>query len=655
SFCVALYEALYRIRPFPGRAVAEIRRSILKRRLREPPSDTRVPTWVRRAVERGLSVDPAARFESMEALIEALDPAPRRARVRVALAGGVALMALAGALIYRQLLINNFERQVEEASGRSRCTGASARVDEVWNDARREELKRAALSTGLSFAEGVWERVEARLDGYASSWATMYTRACEATHVDGSQSSELLDLRVACLEGRMRELTAMVEVLAHADATVVEHAVQAAAGLPSVDRCADTRALLERVAPPDDPAAAAEVQQLRGLLAESNARGQAGQLREALQRAELALPRAERLEYRPLLGEVLLQIGDFAEGLGEYERATAALREAYWHALAMRDDGLAGRSASVLVHVMAVQGKLDDAVTWSRHADAVLDRVELDAPEATLEHRAGLANHVATVRVQQDELEQAIASYRAALAGFSAALGAQDYRVASVHNNLGNTLARTLELEEATRHFDAARQIYERELGPGHPLVAVALNNLGEGYVRREEFKRAEEAYERALAILRETVGDGHINVGVVHNNIGDVTLQQGLHDRAIEHFRVAIKIFEDNLGPDDENLGFPLSGLGETRLALGDVAGAVAALERAVRVRTGGTVSPYNQARTQLALARALWRSSDAAETRGRALELADAAIAGFEASGPRGQKPGEEARSWRAAPGGG
>ncbi|WNG53475.1 protein kinase [Archangium gephyra] len=69
SFCVALHEALYGIRPFDARARGGARWS------RVPvPRGPRLPRSVRAAMERGLSLSPEARFPSMDALLVALAP-----------------------------------------------------------------------------------------------------------------------------------------------------------------------------------------------------------------------------------------------------------------------------------------------------------------------------------------------------------------------------------------------------------------------------------------------------------------------------------------------------------------------------------------------------------------------------------------------------
>ncbi len=72
AFCVALYEGLYRRRPFAGRTVFAIADNVLAGNLLPPPSHTRVPGWLNTILIRGLSVDPDARYSSMRELLAAI-------------------------------------------------------------------------------------------------------------------------------------------------------------------------------------------------------------------------------------------------------------------------------------------------------------------------------------------------------------------------------------------------------------------------------------------------------------------------------------------------------------------------------------------------------------------------------------------------------
>lgn len=103
AFCVTLYEALAGVRPF---ARASLGAQLRAQRAHQVPPLATAPPALMRALVRGLSPRPEDRFESMTALLEALDEvtrgkqatAPVRA-ARVALALGAAVLLGAGALL----------------------------------------------------------------------------------------------------------------------------------------------------------------------------------------------------------------------------------------------------------------------------------------------------------------------------------------------------------------------------------------------------------------------------------------------------------------------------------------------------------------------------------------------------------------------------
>jgi len=83
SFCVALYEALYGLLPFPGETLHELSASVTAGQPREPPRESKVPAWVARLLARGLANDPAERWPTIAALLTELARDPERtARVR---------------------------------------------------------------------------------------------------------------------------------------------------------------------------------------------------------------------------------------------------------------------------------------------------------------------------------------------------------------------------------------------------------------------------------------------------------------------------------------------------------------------------------------------------------------------------------------------
>jgi serine/threonine-protein kinase len=102
SFCVMVWEAIHGRRPFEGRTVEEIAARVAAGTIEEPRGGV-ADRRVQAALRRGLSVDPAARFPSMDALLAALALAPAARRPRwlvvplAAAIAGAAVLATRGA------------------------------------------------------------------------------------------------------------------------------------------------------------------------------------------------------------------------------------------------------------------------------------------------------------------------------------------------------------------------------------------------------------------------------------------------------------------------------------------------------------------------------------------------------------------------------
>jgi hypothetical protein len=83
SFCAMMYEVIVGVRPFPVDGPHARAAAIADGRLAAPASGRRVPSWVTRIVARGLRANPAERWPSMDAVVDALVRGRRR-RGRIA-------------------------------------------------------------------------------------------------------------------------------------------------------------------------------------------------------------------------------------------------------------------------------------------------------------------------------------------------------------------------------------------------------------------------------------------------------------------------------------------------------------------------------------------------------------------------------------------
>ena len=103
SFCVALYEALWRTHPLPGATSV----SMLEHddKAQPPPEGSKVPASIARAVMRGLEKERSKRFPTLAALVHELAPPPQRTPTRffaLAAVGVLAVTAATAAVMSRQ-------------------------------------------------------------------------------------------------------------------------------------------------------------------------------------------------------------------------------------------------------------------------------------------------------------------------------------------------------------------------------------------------------------------------------------------------------------------------------------------------------------------------------------------------------------------------
>ena len=551
SFCVALHEALYGHRPAlphldiaPSRDIAE----------REAPKPRQgAPTWLRGVIARGLSRDRDDRFPSMEALLGAIDRRRTRVRQRTAVvAVGVALASL------------SLSAWRLAAAGRVSCAPPTDRLAAVWpagdeTSPRRQAVHRALGAGGRPSGETTWQLVAKAIDDYTTQWSAAYVQTCEATHVRGEQSGEVLDLRMACLSEKLDGVRALTDALARVDRQALPPlAIGAAQDLAPLSQCADAATLRSAIPPPHAKAAEA-VATLRRSLRDATALEEVGDNRAALIKTQEMLPQVEALGYKPLLGETLSLMGLILAD-NEPARAELLLERSLYAAEASRDDVTAAKSAASLVYVVgAAMLRREESYRWGKLAEAILDRLPTPQPRI----RAWLLHNQGTVETQSRRFEAGRPLLERALAMKEAALGKDHPDVARTAIGLGWNLTELGRADEALPLLERAIQILS--LDPDSLELAIARNDRGDALNMLKRYADAEPDYRDALRVLRTQVG-------------------------ARNHLT-----------------GYPLHGLGEARLAAGDARGAVRLLTDALELKAGHDPDVVSVADTQFLLARAL------------------------------------------------
>ena len=168
------------------------------------------------------------------------------------------------------------------AGARAALPGGSARLAGVWDDAVRARVRGALLATREPYAQDAWANVEKTIDRYAARWTQMHRDTCEATQLRGEQTGAVMTLRMACLDRKLQGISALVNVLGEADSAMLQKAGAAAAGLASLQECADAAGLLGEASPPSDPELRRRIEDVRAGLSRAEALRLAGRIPDAV-------------------------------------------------------------------------------------------------------------------------------------------------------------------------------------------------------------------------------------------------------------------------------------------------------------------------------------------------------------------------------------
>ncbi len=504
AFCVALWRALYGERPFVGEGVWGLATAVVKGQRQPAPRGRNVPRWLSAVVERGLAVEPDARWPDMRALLDAIRRG--RARRRNRWLG----LAVASPLVLGLAAYGGHRAWVGRVA--ERCQ-AEARAQMPWPD-RAQAVEQGMLSTGLSFAGQSYREVAGQQDGWRESWVELRSEACVDQHVHQALDANDRDARVRCLESSIRRTASFLDLLESGDKTMIVFAVDHGSLVTSLDPCLDIVALSRRPRP--GPEVADVVHGAEDRLDSMVVLHLSGRLEHALELGQASLKELEETGFAPAIAGAKAQLGSLLVTMGRPDEARTMLEQAYFSAGAMADDELAAQAARHLVgigagpapygmewvrswasHAYMLHARLDMSDSFEQaevHESLAYSLADLDQPGTVSEEialirrardiraaRAG-ADHPAVLvaelnlaaYVAEQDPAASVEAMRAIGARLRAALGSDHPTMVSLLLMTGSALAEDGQATEAVADLDRAIVLAARVHGPDHPLTARA-------------------------------------------------------------------------------------------------------------------------------------------------------------------------------------
>ena len=600
AFCVSLWEGLTGVRPH---RVERQRGGLVPL-----PAGKHLPARLHRALSRGLSPEPDARFEDMERLLAVLEPARRRWLAPTVV--GIAAAALVSVV---NLIVLDKGPGVDEPQP---CAHAAAPIETTWTEARRRALLRQLGPRAGNQAVEI-------VDDWSARWARAARESCEGVHIRHRRSTQALDRQSLCLDRRLSELEAVMGAVERGELGSLGERL---ATLDEPRRCLGEIALsVEYAGESKDEDQRRKIAAIRREL--DTARVGPGPLLTRIDAAERALVRARELESEPLVAEASLALGVLHYRARNIDEARAKL------GLSL-DIGTAARDREISAQAWATLGSIARTVdsdlagarwAWQRQV-ALFEGIEMPPlQQARLLLERGRNLELAA------ELEQAGSSIQEAIALYESLGPEHAWEHAAALRALGNLQSTRSRGEDALANFEAARRLelsfarppaqrapsdepvkrlngavarieagdyagaraeLERgltlaifERGPRSELVAryhmalaAAHDNLG----NREAFRLNTEL---ADAISRVAVGPEHVFRADVLSAVGALALQDERPEAARGAFAEVLRIFRRYKPEDSLEVALAERNLGEALYVLNQYESARPVLEHAIEV----------------------------------------------------------------------
>ena len=551
AFCVALFEAAYRARPFSGDTLAELMASVLAGVVSDAVAPPSVLAWSGVALAtRGTLVDPV-------------------------------------------------------------CTGGQAQIEALWDPQAQARLEEGVRSSGLSQASAVWTRVEAGLDRYSEDWLVGYADACGESGEILDLRMACLGERHRALATAIRMFEDVdADLLAHADRMVADlppidvcadegylrekvrppadPAVKALVKALREDlkdaqthetggKLSEALAALEKAiaaAPTDYPPLRAELAYAKGTILENLGRYE--EARTALEVAFFAAVESGHHEYTIDAANRLAYV--VGRRLSDRRVSRVWLTHAEIYAQREGDPLRRGRVAAMGGDTMA-------------EARTAFDQAGRAFAEARAEDTVDYARYLhfyGDFLTHAADPEAGIRAHAASLKRMAHLLGPQHPDVAMVYNSYGISLDRA-------KRYDDALATYRKGLAAAvdlpnqrnHVYMTLYFNSA-EAYLALGRAAEAEEAMRAGIAVLERSSDKYLRETHLLQVILARMIAGQGRPAEAEALLTEALTRGEAAWGPKEPILGDALLTLADERRQAGDPHEARALAERALELSVG-------------------------------------------------------------------
>lgn len=527
AYCTALFQAVYGVLPWSANSLLELA-TLKGHRDAHRPSSVRVPRWLDRMLDRGLAVDPSARFPTMDAVLSELRRGMRGRRRNAGIFAAAAIAVVGGsAPLWMPHWGGADETVLCETDGFG------------WDEPTEQRVRDAFDGLGHRAPEEAWARVDARMETLAAEWDRAWGQACRAAASPALQQKSL-----ECLERQRRQAGALVAAWTEGGSLgveLVDRASRAAAALAEPADCLEPERLARGDRLPADPDLASAVSEARAHIDEAVALSRAGRVKDALPKAQVAMAEAEDTAFAPVVAEASLVLGRTLERSGDIEGSAKALERAYFEGVSAEAHVLVADAAARLVWVVGARlEKHDEGMLWAQHARAALDKTA-GRRDRLMTNVAGLLERKGAYAESETKLEEALA----------ATPTDQPYDLGIVHQRLGDVLRRQGKTDAAIAHYEQTIALWTQALGASHPNVAIAKTSWASGLSRAGRTEEAEKAFREALEQLEAAFGSEHPTVSAGLQNLGITLKNLGRFEEAEGVFRRAASIDAAVFGPD--------------------------------------------------------------------------------------------------------